>query len=143
MVGLVVAFAALVLGTVAATWQALLANAARRETELSAVHAANPLREGMPRGELREKTTGEAPVRALMQRALQLDEAYDLGAIHGVLIALEALPEAMGGSPQRARKHFDRAVELSRGLSVGPYVTLASTVVVAEQDWQEFQHRLP
>ena len=34
----------------------------RMETELRAFHAANPLREGMPRGELREKTTGAAPV---------------------------------------------------------------------------------
>ncbi len=36
--------------------------AERMETELRAFHAANPLREGMPRGELREKTTGAAPV---------------------------------------------------------------------------------
>ena len=34
----------------------------RMETELRAFHTANPLREGMPRGELREKTTGAAPV---------------------------------------------------------------------------------
>ena len=31
---------------------------------------------------------------------------------------------------------------MSRGLSVGPYVTLASTVVVVEQDWEEFQELL-
>ena len=36
--------------------------AERMETELRTFHAANPLREGMPRGELREKTTGAAPV---------------------------------------------------------------------------------
>ena len=36
--------------------------AERMEAELDAFHTANPLREGMPRGELREKTTGAAPV---------------------------------------------------------------------------------
>ena len=34
----------------------------RVEAALEAFHAAHPLREGMPRGELREKTTGTAPV---------------------------------------------------------------------------------
>lgn len=81
-------------------------------------------------------------VRALMDRALALDESFDRGAIHGVLITLNSLPESMGGSPERARFHFERAVELSDGLSVGPYVSLAESVVVAEQDWQEFRDLL-
>ena len=33
-------------------------------------------------------------------------------------------------------------MELSDGLSVGPYVSLAESVVVAEQDWQEFRDLL-
>ena len=33
-------------------------------------------------------------VKALMHRVLVLDEAYEWGAVHGVLIALEAMPEA-------------------------------------------------
>lgn len=81
-------------------------------------------------------------VRALMDRALELDETYDRGAVHAAMIALEALPEAMGGSPERARRHFERAVELSRGRDAGPYVTLAESVVVAAQDWREFQRLL-
>lgn len=81
-------------------------------------------------------------VRALMNRALVLDESYDHGSIHGVLIALNSLPESLGGSPDQARFHFERAVELSDGLSVGPYVSLAESVVVAEQDWQEFRDLL-
>ena len=81
-------------------------------------------------------------VRALMDRALVLDESYDQGAIHGVLITLNSLPESMGGSPDRARFHFERAVELSDGLSVGPYVSLAESVVVAEQNWEEFRDLL-
>jgi len=81
-------------------------------------------------------------VRALMDRALVLDESFDHGAIHGVLITLNSLPESMGGSPDQARVHFERAVELSDGLSVGPYVSLAESVVVAEQNWQEFRDLL-
>ena len=52
-------------------------------------------------------------VRALMDRALDLDEGFGDGAIHEVLVVLESVPEAMGGSTERAREHFERAVELS------------------------------
>ena len=81
-------------------------------------------------------------VKSLLQRSLQLDESYDLGAVHGVMISLEALPETMGGSPEKARHHFERAVELSSGLSAGPYVSLAESLAVADQDWEEFQQLL-
>jgi len=81
-------------------------------------------------------------VRALIDRSLELDESWDQGAIHGVLITLEALPEAMGGSAERAREHFDRAVQLSKGMSAGPYVTLAESVSVPAQDFREFESLL-
>jgi predicted anti-sigma-YlaC factor YlaD len=81
-------------------------------------------------------------VRALIERTLELDPDYDLGAAHSVMIVLEALPEAMGGSPERARDHFEQAVALSRGLNAGPYVTLAKQVSVPAQDWREFQQLL-
>ena len=47
-------------------------------------------------------------VRALMDRALELDEDYSRGAIHEVLIVLEAVPEVMGGVA-RARARAFRA----------------------------------
>lgn len=78
-------------------------------------------------------------VRAIMQRALALDEGYEEGAIHEALISLEALPEAMGGSPDRARQHFERAVALARGLTAGPYVSYASSVLVGAQDRKQFE----
>ena len=77
-------------------------------------------------------------VQALMARALELDERYSDGAIHEALISLEALPETMGGSPERARQHFERAVELSHGTSAGAYVSLASSIAVSEQNRSEF-----
>jgi predicted anti-sigma-YlaC factor YlaD len=81
-------------------------------------------------------------VKAIMDRCLALEEDYDDGAIHGVLISLEALPETMGGSPARAREHFARAVELSQGNNAGPYITLAETICVAEQNREEFERLL-
>jgi predicted anti-sigma-YlaC factor YlaD len=77
-------------------------------------------------------------VRALFDRALALDEAWNDGAIHTALISLDANP-MMGGSAARAREHFARAVELSQGLAASPYVTLAATVSVAEQNRAEFE----
>jgi len=81
-------------------------------------------------------------VRVLMARALELDEDYQGGAVHGAMIVLESVPEVMGGSPERARKHFERAVELSRGLDASIYVTLASSVSVPAQNRAEFEDLL-
>jgi predicted anti-sigma-YlaC factor YlaD len=77
-------------------------------------------------------------VKALMERALALQEDFNRGALHAVLISLEALPEAMGGSTARARQHFDRAVALSEGQDPGPYVTLAGSVALPAQNRDEF-----
>jgi predicted anti-sigma-YlaC factor YlaD len=94
-------------------------------------------------GKDRPELVADIPaVRALIVRSLELDPDYDLGAAHSVMIVLEALPEAMGGSHDRARDHFEQAVELSRGLSAGPYVTLAKQVSVPAQDWREFERLL-
>jgi predicted anti-sigma-YlaC factor YlaD len=76
---------------------------------------------------------------ALMRRALALDERYDGGAIHEYFVAFEGgRPEAMGGSPERARRHFERALALSGGNKVSPLVTYAETVSVRSQDRKGF-----
>jgi predicted anti-sigma-YlaC factor YlaD len=78
-------------------------------------------------------------IRALMERGLALDETYEGGAFHEALVVLDALPAAMGGSVERARRHFERAVQLSADARPGPYVTLAQTVAVLTQDRAEFR----
>ena len=78
-------------------------------------------------------------IRALIERGLALDEGYESGAMHEVMIVLEALPEAMGGSVARARSHFDRAVALGKDESASPYVTLAQSVSVLTQNRAEFR----
>jgi hypothetical protein len=55
-------------------------------------------------------------IRAIMEYVLILDETHDQGGPHlylGVLNSL--LPPAMGGKPEVARQHFERAIELSEG----------------------------
>jgi predicted anti-sigma-YlaC factor YlaD len=81
-------------------------------------------------------------VRALADRALALDETWSKGALHEMFISLDSLPEALGGSPERARQHFNRAVELQKGLYPGPYVALATGVDVPAQNRDEFERLL-
>lgn len=55
-------------------------------------------------------------VEAAMEQALALDDTYEQGAIHGYLGILNSLrPPALGGRPEVARGHFERAIELSGG----------------------------
>lgn len=76
---------------------------------------------------------------ALLRRALELKEDYDAGAIHEYFIAFEgSCPAAMGGSVERGRSHFARAMELAAGRKVSPLVTLAESVAVGVQDRREF-----
>jgi hypothetical protein len=81
-------------------------------------------------------------VRALLTRALELDEAWENGAIHEALIALDGLPLLLGGNAARARAHFDRAVALSNGESAFAYVTMASSVAQPARDRAEFERLL-
>lgn len=76
---------------------------------------------------------------ALMRRALELQEDYDAGAIHEYFVAFEGgRPEAMGGSVERARRHYDRAMELAAGKRISPMVTYAETVSIRTQNRAEF-----
>ena len=76
-------------------------------------------------------------VRVLLARALQLDEGFNNGAIRAAMITLDSRVE-WGGSAALARKHFARAVQLSKGLDPGPYVALAMSVARPERNRAEF-----
>ena len=78
-------------------------------------------------------------VRALADRALALDETWNAGALHELMISLDSLPEALGGDAKRARQHFDRAVALQKAQAPGPYVALATGVAVPERNRTEFE----
>jgi hypothetical protein len=55
-------------------------------------------------------------VTAIMQRIVSLDEAYDHGGAHLYLgVFASQLPPSLGGKPELARQHFERAIALSKG----------------------------
>jgi hypothetical protein len=81
-------------------------------------------------------------VRALAERGLELDEAWSDGALHELMITLDAQGEAFGGSEAGALKHFARAVELQQGLMAGPYVALAMGVAYPKGDRAQFEKLL-
>jgi predicted anti-sigma-YlaC factor YlaD len=77
---------------------------------------------------------------ALLDRALALDETFDHGAIHSLLISYELARAGAGGDPvARATAHFERAVALGGGHAVAPFVTLAEAVCVQQQDRARFE----
>lgn len=80
-------------------------------------------------------------VRALAERGLALDERWYYGALHELMIVLEG-QELLGGSHDKAREHFRRAVEIQKGLSPGPYLSLATSVALSRQDRAEFESLL-
>ncbi|MDA3955162.1 TRAP transporter TatT component family protein [Oceanispirochaeta sp.] len=106
---------------------------------------------------------------AFLYRALELNEEYEDGSIHDLLLTLwstlprsiidKALldtPESSGAFalkyyerfniPQdeesRARFHFSRAIALSDGKNPGTYISLALAYPVKEQDYKEFERLL-
>jgi hypothetical protein len=83
-----------------------------------------------------------ASVRALFTRALELDEGWESGAIHEAMIAVDGLPLLLGGSPVRAKEHFERAVALSNGQSAFAYLTLATSVALPAKDKASFEKLL-
>lgn len=55
-------------------------------------------------------------VQAALDRALEIDETFESGSLHVYLGILASLrPPALGGKPDEARAHFERALELSAG----------------------------
>jgi len=82
-------------------------------------------------------------VEALIDRALELNERFEAGAIHAFLITYEMARRGAAGDPAaRARRHFERAMELCSGGQAGPLVSLAEAVAAPKQDRAEFQSLL-
>lgn len=74
-------------------------------------------------------------VRALMERAVELDRSYFnyaglifLGVVNGTL------PEALGGNPQRAREIFQEALDLTERKNFTVHVAYARTYGIQAQD---------
>lgn len=77
---------------------------------------------------------------ALVERVIELDETFDRGAAHEFFVSYEA--GRPGGSIEKARSHYRRALELSGGARASLHLALAESVAVREQDLAGFQELL-
>lgn len=82
-------------------------------------------------------------LQAMIDRALELEPSYDRGSIHSFLIAYE--PSRIGakeGAETRSRSHFEQVIRLSDGKLASPYVSLAETISLKNQNRKEFEELL-
>ncbi len=83
---------------------------------------------------------GDLPkVGALLERAAALDESWDEGSIHELLMTYE-LSRPGGGDTafKAARAHYERALALSHGTHLSLFIGWAEGVSVKKQDRKEF-----
>jgi predicted anti-sigma-YlaC factor YlaD len=77
---------------------------------------------------------------ALIARAYELDPDYNFGTLDEFyLLFYASLPEGMGGDMEKAEFHYKKALEKSKGLTAGPYVSYAKAVAVPAQDYERFK----
>lgn len=86
-----------------------------------------------------ELSIRQSAIEKMMRRALALDETWEQGSLHDFFISWEAGHASAGGSVAKAREHFARATTLSGGRLLSPYVSLAESVSVAENNRKEFE----
>jgi len=85
---------------------------------------------------LADRTQAEA----LIYRAYELDPDFDSGSIHNFLITYEA--SRPGGSIEKAKEHYKRALELNQGQDASSYVNYAENIDEAEHNQEEFEEML-
>jgi hypothetical protein len=67
-----------------------------------------------------------AKIELLTARLMELDERYYYGAPHLAMGLLQTvLPGELGGRPEEARRHFERAIEIAEGKFLPAYVLYA------------------
>jgi predicted anti-sigma-YlaC factor YlaD len=89
-----------------------------------------------------ELSADQSVVDALARRALLLDPSWNLGSIHDFFIAWEAGRSSIGGSMDKAREHFEKAVAVAGDRRAFPYVSYAESIAVPEQDKATFKQML-
>jgi predicted anti-sigma-YlaC factor YlaD len=89
-----------------------------------------------------ELSVRQTAMEKMLRRALALDETWELGSLHDFFISWEAGHASAGGSMEKAREHYRRAMELSAGARVSPMVSYAESALVPEQKKQEFEKLL-
>ena len=83
----------------------------------------------------------ELPIAgAMMSRVLELDESFDHGAAHEFFVSYEG--SRPGGSVDKARLHYRKALEYSNGTRASVHLALAEVVSVRQQNLREFKQLL-
>ncbi len=77
-------------------------------------------------------------VEAMVDRALQLDAAWDEGSLHEIRLALDAAKPG-GGDPASMKESYERALALSAGKRAGLHLSYAEAVAVPAQDRALFE----
>ncbi|MCL2844855.1 MAG: TRAP transporter TatT component family protein [Chitinivibrionia bacterium] len=81
--------------------------------------------------------------KALLFRVAELNPDYGNGALDEFFITLfGTMPASMGGDPEKARYHFERAVKLSENQSISAYINYVMAISVSNQNGAEFDSLL-
>ena len=80
-------------------------------------------------------------VKALLERALELDESWNDGALHEFMVVFAGAVSA-GTDRNAIQRHYRRALELSEGRSAALYVAYAEAVSVPAQNRDEFREAM-
>jgi predicted anti-sigma-YlaC factor YlaD len=79
----------------------------------------------------------------MIARAYELDPDFGGGTLDDFYVLFYAsVPEGRGGNPEKAKTHFERALQKSGGRLAGPYVSWAKAVCVPRQDYADFRRNL-
>jgi predicted anti-sigma-YlaC factor YlaD len=80
-------------------------------------------------------------VETIVKRIVQLDEGWNHGAVPEFLISIESARSGVKREEQQQamRRHFDRALEFSKGKRAGTYVSYAENACVPAQNAAEFK----
>jgi len=79
----------------------------------------------------------------MIHRAYELNPDFDGWALDEFFIIFYAsLPDTLGGDPERALVHFQRALEKSKGTSTGAYLSYAQNISIPAQDYDNFEYNL-
>ncbi|MGQ0384883.1 MAG: TRAP transporter TatT component family protein [Gammaproteobacteria bacterium] len=82
-------------------------------------------------------------VSALIDRALAVDADWDRGAVHAFLVAYSMVrPDVEGEREAIARRHFERAIELTQGRAAGPHLSWAESWCLPREDRECFEQSL-
>jgi len=76
----------------------------------------------------------------MIQRAYELDPDYGGSTLDEFLILFYgSLPELLGGDKERAKFHFQRALEKTGGNSAGAYISYAQSICIPAQDYETYK----